>query len=841
MAEALTPLIRALRDTHPAAASFVDDLNAPAKAFPVLALTPSAEFLLLSVAAAFETPGRHLVIFPARHADFRVECFRASLRAAALRGDNVVIVSRLATGVQYAVSQEVKLRGKFVLYHVRELDEVPDSRNIGGIGAILVDLDSLDRETGLGAILARVGDAKSVVLVTTRTESRAVGAAARRSDINLLGLSRGQLVAADGLPASEKELEQGWHWVPEDDRAIPPTLSAVDEETWMKTTWRGSRHWRSAVYRGLATSIARRDLMRSMSVMREVVPVTDAPFEAALEQVARALADAKRIARDVSDTLSEQEHALVELATDLFYRLRALAVPVRAYDKVAARQSPGIGFAAQIDELKRDASVVTKPPELAESLSRIVASLELARAQLESQNQKSTAVASFLHTVLETNERLTIVVSDEIEVGAFYAHTESYVKWGGTERPTRAKLTARGVSVVSAKSLRTVEARGRLVLANLPPYWLASEAYLRGADRVTAVVYVSERDRYSVLQARDRIVESFLFSPQRQVQALTAFTGKPLTLPEMLARSESLDADARRALDVARQVEAGPVPGVYDSSEFFADEDAFSRAMRRRAAAVASEKATNTPNSLPRGATVDGVRVWFADGTFFDCEPELNVDCVPEDERTQSVKRAGKLKEGDYVLIGEGNASVSTIVSIAGRLQAKSPRALETVENNAKWRVALDAYRTGSRLTWAELLEQCKANGYSNKTPWTLMSYAAPWVWLPDDPQNFEAILKTMSPADLYRERAELWDSSARLRRISGKLKSLLKAEYKRRASQKASPADPDALLDEEWGVRLADFEDLFEVKRVRGLEVPVTFRNADRGRVKYPASRGSA
>jgi len=841
MAGELAPVISALRKAHPPAARFVDELNAPAEKYPVLALTPSAEFLLLSVCAALETPGRHVVIFPAKHADFRVECFRAALRAAAGSEENVVVVTRRTTGIEYAVSQEPRLRGKFVLCHARDLDEIPDPLNIGGIAVAIVDLDSLDREIALGPIVSRLEGAKSLVMVTTRTESRAVGAAARRPDVNVVGLTRSQLTASDGLPVSEEAITEGWDWVSTEHRTIPSTLSAVDDKQWMKVTWRGSRHWRSAVYRGVANGIARRDLLRWTRVLREVVPVSHPDFEAALGDAARILAAAKSVAKMASEDLSEEEHSFVDLATDCFYRLRALAVPVRTYDKFAARHGPGLGFATQLDELGRAAAYGSQPPELRDALVRVAESLRRARDAIDAESEKATAVTSFLHGIVETNEPLTIVLSDDIEVAALYAHVESYVKWGGTERPTRAKLQGRGVAVIPAKALRTVEVRGRLVLANLPPYWLAREAYLRGADRVTAVVYPSERDRYSMIQARDRIVESFLFPASRQEKAIATFVGAPFRLPESLGRTEPLDADARRALEVAKQIESGPLPIVYDSTEFFADEDAFSRSMRRRASELAAEKASNRPSSLPRGAEINGVRVWFKEGTYLDCEADMSIDCVPENERTQSVKRAARLKAGDYVLIGEGNASVSTIVSIAGRLQAKSPRALETVESNARWRIAIDAYREEAGQTWAELLKACKSNGYSNKTPWTLMSYAAPWVWLPDDPKNFEAILKTVSPNDLYREREALWNASARLRRVSGRLKSLLKAEYKRRAAKGAGSEDADAVLDEEWGVRLADFEDIFEVKEVRGVEEPVTFRNGDRGRVKYPGPRGSA
>lgn len=834
MGGSLGDLTSAIGKQHPAVRSFLDELNVPARNYPALALSPAIEFLLASAGAAIETPGWHLIVFPARHADYRVEVFRLALRAASARNENVTILTRATTSVDYAVAQEGKLRGKYVLFHARSLEELPDGSNIGGLGTVAVDVDGLSRETSFSTLRSRLLGARSIVMSVTRTESRVVDGASRQRETNVVGLTEAQLLAAENVPSEEADLLKGWDWLPAGTATLPRSFYDVDDKVWMKSVWRGSRHWRSAVYRGLATGIARRDLLRSTRVRRELIVVKDDVLEDALRVAAQHLGSAKAIVRQGGDELSDTDHVLLGDLLDYFYRLRAVAVPVKHYDKSASRHGGHSTFSAQLADLSSRAKSARLGPAFSEAVQAASAALTSATERLASVNPKTQALAGLLHGAYETGDPMVIVVNDDVEQSALHAHFESFVKLGGAERATKAKLAARGVQILPSRSLRDLETQGRLVLGNLPPYWLAREAYLRGARRVTAVVHSSERDRYSMIQARERIVESYLFSAKRQEAALRNLLGTPdARLPPDLVPETKLDEHAQRALEIAKTVSTTPLPAVYDNEEFFAEEDAFARAMRRRAAALAADKEETPLLDLPRSAQMLGVRVVFKDNTYFDCEPSMTVDCVPEDERTQSVKKAERLREGDYVLIGSENATDSTIVSIAGRLQAKSTRAIQTVDDNNRWRVAIDAYRVENGHTWASLHEKCKANGYTNKTPWSLASYAAPWVWLPDDPTNFEAILKTVSPTELYRERNEIWNASWRLRRISGRLKSMLKADYKQRAAGKVSTIAPDAPLDEEWGVTLADFEDLLEVKEVARVEQAVEFRVGDRGRVR--------
>src|SRR5687767_4391727 len=121
----LDPLLADLRSAHPAVAEFLDELNAPARTYPALALSPPIAFLLACAGSAMEVGGWHLVLFPARHADHRVEVLRLAVRAAASRKETLVAITRSRTAVDYALAQEPKRKADVLPFHARGPDDVP--------------------------------------------------------------------------------------------------------------------------------------------------------------------------------------------------------------------------------------------------------------------------------------------------------------------------------------------------------------------------------------------------------------------------------------------------------------------------------------------------------------------------------------------------------------------------------------------------------------------------------------------------------------------------------------------------------------------------------------------
>jgi hypothetical protein len=840
----ISNLIEAAR---PEVREFLSSLRSASDRYPQLALSETIEATLGVVVAALGTRGICLAIFPFPHADFRVEVFRAAIRQGARTSTRVVLCTRSLSLVDEARAYEAQAVAKTAIASCRTLDDVPSATNVGPF-LLVVDLDTLPREARLAQVRDAAAGTASAVLVGSKTDSPIVHAAASSPDIPIFGFNQDQLRVLDKPPATEAELTKDWTWVPPERRRLPTSLAEVDERVWLKNTWLGSTVWRSAAYRGIAVAIARREIMRASSVIKTSIVASDDGFAREVEEAAAAIAALRRGVNSVGYAASKAQRDALDACLTLFYRLRSVCVPTGKYDAAAARK---VGI--QTFEEAFQSLVVTTPlmralPDEGAAYTAAIAALAKAEEMIRKRNAKTEEIAKLVANAIAHGRPATVLVSDEAEQDALWAHFDSFVKFehdGVPTRATRRRLTEHNVRLWPMRRIRDLEATGLLILPKLPPYYYAREAFLRGASEVATIIYANETQRYQLVLGRDRAVEARLFTPKRQDAALVRVAGPSARVPTAVRKEPQADPAALAAEAAAkRAVEPnGDATAllVFETSEFFGGEDPFWVACRRQAEDEADDDDADVLRSLPGDTVLHGVRVWFADSSYMDCDERMAIDALRDEEDKTRPKTAGALSKGDCILVSDQDATRSTIVAIAGRLQATSPRAVEALELNKVWRDAIEEHRVKSRLKWRALFEECKKNGYANKTPWSIYAYTAPIVWLPESVKSFEALLLTVSPRDLYLRRKEIYDASARLRKLSGALKRRLREQHlaRRNASGIAKPTELERLvLDKDWNVTFNDFEDLFDVKEVDHVEPNVSYRLCDRGRIKRAPRR---